>query len=362
MMKKHILALCLGFALFIGCQQEQSSDTQGISNEIKPFEVSDEMVARIYTSKGLLEIGLDFKRAPLTVANFIGLAEGSLKSNTKNAQAKFYDGLTFHRVVDGFVVQGGDPAGNGTGGPGYQFPDEFHSELTHDAPGVISMANAGPNTNGSQFFITLNATQNLDGIHSVFGKVLKGLDILPKITVGDKIDSVRILRNSQEAKNFNAVMVFPQKLKEINDALTESEREKYQAMLQSPEYKRFEEFVQNAYPAAQKHPSGLYYIVTDAKPENRLIQNNNLVSVHYRGYLTNKTVFDQSFGRDPFQVLVGSGEVIPGWDIGLTQLREGEKATLIIPAYLAYGERGVDKVIKPNENLLFDIQVLQILK
>ena len=169
--------------------------------------------AEIETSKGLIEAELDFKRAPLTTMNFVGLAEGTLPFQNRPAGKPFYDGLTFHRVVPGFVIQGGDPFSAdasfpveklGDGGPGYSFPDEFHPGLRHDAAGVLSMANDGPDTNGSQFFITLAPVNRLNYLHSVFGQVVHGLDVVKQIAPGDRIVRVTIRRTGLEAEAFHA--------------------------------------------------------------------------------------------------------------------------------------------------------------
>jgi len=161
------------------------------------------LYADMVTNKGKIRIKLEFKKTPLTVANFVGLAEGT-KNSSRNKGVKFYDGLTFHRVIDNFMIQGGDPLGTGRGGPGYKFPDELDQSLKHDSPGILSMANSGPNTNGSQFFITHKATPWLNGKHTVFGKVVAGLDVVNKIEKGDKIISITIIRNGTEARQFQA--------------------------------------------------------------------------------------------------------------------------------------------------------------
>ena len=164
--------------------------------------LEDGIYAHINTNKGEIIVELAYEKAPLTVINFIGLAEGKKESN-KELGVPFYDGISFHRVIEDFMIQGGDPMGNGTGGPGYNFADEF-SDLIHDKPGVLSMANSGPNTNGSQFFITHVATPWLDGKHSVFGFVVDGMDVVNSIKQGDTIESLVIKRIGEDANQFLA--------------------------------------------------------------------------------------------------------------------------------------------------------------
>jgi cyclophilin family peptidyl-prolyl cis-trans isomerase len=165
-----------------------------------PSSLPDGLYAKITTLKGTIIARLFDQDAPLTVTNFVGLAEGSLGPNPGKP---FYDGLTFHRVVPGFVIQGGDPLGTGDGDPGYEFPDEFSPKLRHDSIGVLSMANSGPDTNGCQFFITLDAENQLNYLHSVFGKVVSGLEVLPRVQQGDLME-VKILRLGAAAKAFRA--------------------------------------------------------------------------------------------------------------------------------------------------------------
>jgi len=347
-----LLILALG-----ACKEKEASDTQVIS-DAKPFEPNKDMIAVIYTNKGVIKIGLEYARCPMTVANFVALAEGNMENKHRAIGKPFYDGLSFHRVVNDFMIQGGDPLGNGTGNPGYLFPDEFSEELRHDAAGVLSMANSGKNTNGSQFFITHKKTEFLDGVHTVFGKVVEGQDVVNKIAQGDRIDSIRIQRNSAEAKSFDAVKVFNSQkeiLKQKQMSALESQFAQQQA---TPMYRAFEEYVKQVYPSATKTASGLYYVKT-AMTEDAQPIPGNVVRVHYKGMHTNGTVFDESYKRkEPLQFPLGAGRVIPGWEEGIALLRKGEKATLIVPSYLAYGEQGIQGAIGPNETLIFEVELI----
>ncbi|MFN3939580.1 MAG: peptidylprolyl isomerase, partial [Chitinophagales bacterium] len=164
--------------------------------------------ANMQTSKGDILLYLEFQKTPLTVANFVGLAEGVIDNKAKPAGTPYYDGLKFHRVIADFMIQGGDPSGNGSGGPGYKFKDEFHSDLKHNSAGILSMANAGPFTNGSQFFITHKETPWLDGKHSVFGHVVRGQEVVNAITQGDTIHHIEIIRHGKELKKYDPLVIF----------------------------------------------------------------------------------------------------------------------------------------------------------
>jgi peptidylprolyl isomerase len=324
----------------------------------------DGLFARISTGRGDIVVKLEDKLAPLTVCNFVALAEGTMDSAKGK---KFYDGLTFHRVISvtngddqDFMIQGGDPAGNGTGGPGYQFPDEFVPSLVHSGPGILSMANSGPGTNGSQFFITLAATPWLDGRHTVFGHVVEGQDVVNKIRQGDRIQSVTIIRNGS-AQGYQADQAT------FNRLLAES-RSKAAAAAQS---KREADLatIKRKWPKAKVTNSGIHYIVTkegkggflNLFPQQKPKQGQT-VSVNYRGMFLTGDVFDASeVHGGPIELSVGAGEVIPGWDETLLDMRVGEKRTVILPPETAYGERGTGGgMIPPNTWLVFEMELVGI--
>jgi cyclophilin family peptidyl-prolyl cis-trans isomerase len=188
-------------------------------------DLEDGLYAEFNTSKGTFLTELYYEQTPITVANFVSLAEGKSHSVLDSAYRgkKFYDGLIFHRVIKDFMIQTGDPKGDGSGNPGYRFPDEIIDSLSHDSKGTLSMANAGPGTNGSQFFVTLAPTPWLDGRHTVFGKVVQGQEVVDSIGLvetGDrdrpvqevKIESVKIIRKGKDAKNFDAPKTFEDRL------------------------------------------------------------------------------------------------------------------------------------------------------
>jgi cyclophilin family peptidyl-prolyl cis-trans isomerase len=309
---------------------------------------TDGLYADIETSKGTIVVELFYQKTPMTVCNFVGLAEG-IFDVTKGKP--FYDGLTFHRVIENFMIQGGDPSGNGTGGPGYRFPDEFDPSLKHDSPGILSMANAGPGTNGSQFFITHVATPWLDGKHTVFGKVIKGQEIVNKTQVGDKIVSVRIIRNGENAKPFQATQFA------FNSYIAgSSDREK--AALEASRKETMDNIAKK-WPTATKTDSGVYFVVTK-NGSGEKVKTGQSLTMKYKGYLLNGSVFDDSDMHKPLVFQVGRGQLIPGFDSQALEMTLHEKRTIVIPPELAYGANGVNGVIPGNSYIAFDLELLEI--
>jgi len=309
--------------------------------------MQDGIYAKFNTPKGAILVKLEHEKTPGTVGNFIALAEGNLENEAKPQGTPYYDGLSFHRVISNFMIQGGCPHGSGMGNPGYMFDDEFRDDLKHDGPGVLSMANAGPGTNGSQFFITHTATPHLDGKHTVFGKVVEGQEVVDTVAQGDTIDSLEIVRQGADAESWNAVEAF---------RTFDGARRK----LLEAEKKAAEEALEKIAAGFEKTESGLRYQFIQ-KGEGQQPNVGQTVSVHYKGTLTDGTVFDSSYKRNqPLDFPIGEGRVIPGWDEGIQLLGVGDKARLVIPSDLAYGARGAGGVIPPNATLIFDVELVGI--
>ncbi len=309
--------------------------------------MQDGLYAKFNTSKGEILVALEFQKTPGTVGNFVALAEGNLENSVKPQGQKYYDGLKFHRVIPDFMIQGGCPQGTGTGNPGYQFDDEFHPDLKHDGPGVLSMANAGPGTNGSQFFITHIETAWLDNKHTVFGKVEHGQEVVDDIAQDDTLDSLEIIRVGADAEAFNAVEAF---------RTFEGSREKRLA----EEKKNAEAALEKFAAGFDKTDSGLRYQIIQ-KGDGAKAEKGKTVSVHYKGQLSDGTVFDSSYKRNqPIDFPLGMGQVIPGWDEGIQLLKVGDKARLVIPSNLGYGAQGAGGVIPPNATLVFDVELMDV--
>lgn len=303
--------------------------------------------AKFKTSKGDILVNLTYELTPGTVGNFVALAEGNLENDAKPQGTPYYDGLKFHRVIPDFMIQGGCPLGTGTGNPGYKFDDEFHPELKHDKPGVLSMANSGPATNGSQFFITHVPTPWLDNKHTVFGNVIEGQDIVDAVAQGDEMTEIEIIRVGSDAENFNAIEAF----RTFEGAREEREAE---------ELRKQKELLDSVAAGYDETPSGLRYQILQ-NGEGKQATKGATVSVHYKGQLLDGTVFDSSYKRkQPIDFAIGVGQVIAGWDEGIQLLKVGDKARLVIPSHLAYGESGAGGVIPPNATLIFDVELMDV--
>ena len=350
-MLRTISTVFLGIFLIAGCSKKnndiKSIDKEALHQTENINEGQSTMHAKIETSKGEIVLFLEFKKTPMTVANFVGLAEGNLVNTAKPVGEPYYDGIKFHRVINDFMIQGGDPTGTGRGDPGYKFPDEIHPDLKHSGAGILSMANGGPGTNGSQFFITHKATPWLDGKHTVFGHVISGQEVVNSIIQNDIIEKVTITRKGEEAESFDAPKVFKEKQEEI------TEKKKLDDQKQAEEFLKLTE-------GATATESGLKYFIME-EGDGEKPESGQTVSVHYSGYLVDGTKFDSSYDKNkPIEFSLGKGEMIKGFDEGFSLLNVGSKAKFIIPPELGYGKRGKRGFIPPDATLVFDVELLSI--
>ena len=303
--------------------------------------------AKFNTPKGSILVKLTHDLTPGTVGNFVALAEGNLENTARPQGQPFYNGLKFHRVIPDFMIQGGCPQGQGTGNPGYKFDDEFHPSLKHDRPGVLAMANSGPATNGSQFYITHIPTDWLDNKHTVFGHVVEGQDTVDTVAQGDVLESVEIVRVGEAAQNWNAVEAF---------RVFEGSRAKREAA----EREAGEAAMEALAAGFEKTASGLRYKMIN-KGSGKKAEAGKTVSVHYTGQLPDGKVFDSSYPRKkPIEFRLGQGQVIEGWDEGIALLQVGDKARFVIPSDLAYGPSGAGGVIPPHATLIFDVELMDV--
>lgn len=340
-------------------------------------DLKDGLYADIQTVKGNVLVQLEYEKAPITVANFVSLAEGTNPYVAKRFRQKpFYSGLIFHRVVPDYIIQGGDPQATGAGGPGYQFEDEFPINedgdliLTHSKEGIISMANAGFDTNGSQFFITQRPAPNLDGVHSVFGETLVGQNVVDSIQEGDVINKIEIIRIGNESKKFNAPRIFGNYFKKLEAAAEISDKMAKKAKVDFLQLKETYEAKADSLNSGLK----IYYI---NRGEGEKPKTGSVVNVYYAGYFTsgelfstnNKEVAELFLKFDPrFEARGGynpkemdyspDAELIPGFKEGLQNMNIGDKVMLFIPSHLAYGTQGRSP-IPPDTDLIFELEIVE---
>jgi cyclophilin family peptidyl-prolyl cis-trans isomerase len=394
-MKIKLSILCL---LIVGLTSTAQTKKSPAASKPKPAATTnpaDGIFAEIDTDKGKILLQLEYKKTPVTVANFVALAEGTNASVTDaNLKGKpFYNGLKFHRVIADFMIQGGDPAGNGSGGPGYAFKDEFVPDLKHNRSGVLSMANSGPKTNGSQFFITHKETPWLDSKHTVFGYVIKGQEVVNAIKQDDVIKTITITRKGSDAMKFDAPKVFADYMankasEDAKEAAIAAENKRKQAEAEAQKQAEYKAKYGPVFAAKSKAlseikatatetASGLKYKIiqkgTDKKPAE-----GTTVYIHYAGYLEDGTLFDSSYetvnrecgkfdenrakqnGYQPFPFQYGNKSgLISGFIEGLGVMNFGDKAVFFIPSKLGYGERGAGNVIPPNSNIIFEVEMLE---
>lgn len=309
-------------------------------------KLADGLYANLHTNQGDIIVQLEFEKTPLTVINFVGLAEGKKHSNIQTGKP-FYNGLKFHRVIDNFMIQGGDPKGNGTGGPGYQFNDEI-TDLTHDREGILSMANSGPNTNGSQFFITHLATPHLDGKHTVFGHVVEGMSVVNTIKQNDFIRKVKIIRIGEKAQNFKTDETA---FKAENAAYANKEQQKNAA-----KKAKFLAFTKANYPQAKITDQG-YFVEVNQNGGGDTPNQGDLVKVSLSIDLDDGTNMRQA--GEPLPFAAGSGSIISIIDTSVLTMKVGEKRTLIAPYYQIYGD-SKRASLSAEAILIFKLELLSI--
>ena len=345
----------------------------------KYADLADGLYANMETNKGEILLKLEFEKTPATVANFVSLAMGTnpYVVGVKKGK-KYYNGIVFHRVIQNFMIQSGDPLGTGEGDPGYKFGDEFPKDslgnllLKHDKAGILSMANSGPATNGSQFFITHKETSWLDGKHSVFGNVVAGQAVVDSIRQNDTIRNIEIITVGKVAKKFDAQKEFTSYYENYQKAIKEKEGKIQQAQLAT--LAKIATYLDEAKPL----PSGLKLVITETKNGAFPPKGSN-VKVNYAGYFTDGRLFDTSYkdvaiaygtydeardkqnGYAPFTTIYGpDARLIGGFKEGLQKMKIGDKAILFVPFHLGYGAQGAGTVIPPDTDLVFELELVEM--
>jgi cyclophilin family peptidyl-prolyl cis-trans isomerase len=350
-------------------------------------DLGDGLFADIKTSKGDIIVRLEHDKIPVTVANFVSLAEGNSPFVSENFKGKkYYDGLIFHRVMKDFMIQGGCPTGTGTGNPGYRFMDEFNDSLVHDRKGILSSANSGPGSNGSQFFITHKPTPWLDGVHTIFGEVVEGMAIVDSIAnvpvaMGSKpvdsvnINTIKIIRNGKEAKKFDAIQIMTDYFdnEEERLAIIEKKKAKKQAEIAGM-MAEFAKELETQSGKAKQLPSGLKMLVLK-EGDGEKPKIGQKVDVMYSGYLPNGTLFEsnheeiakkyntydekraQGGGYMPKAMTYATNSgLVAGFEEGMLTMKVGDKVRLFIPSHMGWGEQGAGP-IPPNSDVIFDVEL-----
>jgi cyclophilin family peptidyl-prolyl cis-trans isomerase len=366
---KYLFSTLVLLSLVVSCKPTQYADLE------------DGLYANLETNRGAILLKLEYEKTPLTVANFVSLAQGTNDYVSDSLKGKpYYNGLIFHRVINNFMIQGGCPLGTGAGNPGYKFKDEFPKDendsllLRHDGPGVLSMANAGPFTNGSQFFITHKDTPWLDGRHTVFGHVVKGQSVVDSIKQRDTIIGVEIISQGKAARGFDAA-------REFSTYFEAFKKEKAERMerVQKVMDKTLKVFDENEAKATEL-PSGLKYVITETKNGDYPSEGAKIL-VRHAGYFTDGRLFDTSYkevaeayetyseaaeqagGYEPFESIYSpQASLISGFREGLLKMRIGDKAMLFVPSHLGYGPQGAGNIIPPNSDLVFEIEIVGLVK
>lgn len=392
------------FLLFLGMMNVYSQKAKKPVVSKKPATATiakntapsaDGLFVEFETAKGKIVVRLEYQKAPITVANFVSLTEGknTFVTDEKLKGKPYYDGLKFHRVIKDFMIQGGDPAGNGSGGAGYSFKDEIVPEFKFDKAGILAMANSGPATNSSQFFITHKDTPWLDGKHTIFGYVVSGQDVVNAIAQDDVMNKVTIVRKGAAAKAFDGAKVFADYYGNKADddkkqAAMQAEAKAKQAAADAEMKKVYDEkyapvkadkvkYLAGVRASATKSTTGLEYKIVKQGTGKKPLDGANIF-IHYAGYLEDGSLFDSSYedvskaygkfdenrakqnGYAPFPFQAGKKDgLIPGFLEGIGNLSFGDKAVLFIPAALGYGERGAGNVIPPNSNIIFEVELFE---
>jgi|TARA_B110000967_G_scaffold199465_1_gene233900 peptidyl-prolyl cis-trans isomerase A (cyclophilin A) len=363
-------------------------------------ELGEGLFAEFITTKDTIVVQLFYNKTPLTVSNFVGLSEGTHPMLADSLKGKpYYNGTVFHRVINNFMIQGGDPTATGSGSPGFKFGDEFDSSLNHDKAGTLSMANSGPATNGSQFFITDAPTPHLDNKHSVFGEVVMGLEVVDaisnvEVTPGSNkpledviILELNIIRQGMAAIQFDAADVWTtelplleeKRLKKIEATKLKAAKKKKIADEKAAITAKEMVLILDAYKSkATSLTSGLL-IHTISKGEGLKPRNGSTVKLNYEGYFTNGNLFgtnvksvDKKYGSydqrkeaqgayNPISMPIDpEAQMIPGFKQGVLNMLLGDKTFLYLPSYIAYGEKGKGP-IEPNTDLIFIVEMVEII-